>query len=85
MNARLLAGAERADARLLIRWAATTLTDNERVCLEAFAAGEGAPVTARRIGITKGGVWMLRQSGLRKIRTRLERIGITSTGMLLSG
>jgi len=72
-----------ADARLLIRWAAQELNRTERGALEAFVADIPLAHVAPGLGVTRGGVWMARESALRKMRARLALAGITSTSDLI--
>lgn len=76
--------AKLAEARLLIRFASGVLTDTERAALSAFV-GEMSEREAAvsRGNITRSGIWMARQSGLRKMRRRLESIGIRSVEQIL--
>jgi hypothetical protein len=76
--------AEAAEARLILRWAGQILTAAERAAIEGLVSEESATVTAKRLGITRGGVWMAKASGLQKLRLRLQRLGIQSTTELIS-
>jgi|HubBroStandDraft_1064217.scaffolds.fasta_scaffold00168_55 hypothetical protein len=77
---------EHSEMQLLLRWAAMTLTPTERYAIETWLAGETLKDAAReyrRVG--RGGIWMAKQSGLRKMRRRLQQAGITSARMLTGG
>lgn len=80
----ILARAQLAEVRLLLRFASARLTKTERVALSAFVAGVSDRTAAAEVGnITRAGIWMAQQSGLRKMRRRLEMLGITSASDLL--
>lgn len=70
-----------AEASLLLRWAAAALNPTERLAVSAFAV-DVVPVAAE-IGRSRSAIWMARQTGLEKMRRRLERIGIRSSGDVL--
>ncbi len=77
--------AARAEARLLLRWAAADLTRTQRAAVESFAAGRPVSLDdlARELGVSRGGMWMAEQAGFKKMRRRLEMLGIHSTEELL--
>lgn len=75
---------EIAEARMLIRWAATDLTKSQRAAVMSWLDGESDVVTAIEQGLTRGGVWMARQSAIRKMRRRFEMLGIHSSHDLCS-
>ena len=68
-----------ADARLILRFAASVLTPSEKAALSVLAidadSSEKDQAAAER-GITRGGLWMAKASGLRKMRRRLAQLGI---------
>lgn len=80
----IYAGAEKSDVALLLRWAAGDLSDIERFAVSAWLNEMTEREAARIAGITRGGVWMARRSGLRKMRARLEKAGIRSIVEVLS-
>lgn len=84
MNLSLHARAERSEANLVLSWAASELTKTERIAIEGYLIDEPEVVTGERIGLTRGGIWMAKQSALRKIRKRLTTLGIKSTRQLIS-
>jgi hypothetical protein len=80
----LLARAKVAEARLLLRYAASGLNETERLAIRAFMADVSATDAARAHGrITRGGIWMAQQSGLVKMRQALAQLGIESVEQIL--
>jgi hypothetical protein len=80
----VFAAAELSEARVLLRFASEVLTDTERAALSALATEmPGRQAAASRGNITRGGIWMAQQSGLRKMRRRLESLGIKSVEQVL--
>ena len=65
-----------SEARLFLRWAADALNETERAAVEDYALERPDAETAEKLGITRGGVWMGRKSGLAKLKKRLEAAGI---------
>jgi hypothetical protein len=67
-----------AEAQLLIRWCARSLTDAERLAL-AELANDVARSRRKNYTLAKQ-----RRSGLRKMRREFRRLGLRSTSDLLS-
>lgn len=70
---------EITEARLLLRWAASNLTETERLAVTSWLAEETLVEACIGSGVTRGGIWMARQSAIRKMRERLEILGIRSS------
>jgi len=77
-------GAEIAEARLLIRWAARILNDTERRALAEWLADVPAHETARALSVTGGAIWMARKEAIGKLRRRLRVLGIRSAAQVCS-
>jgi len=75
--------AQLGEIRTLLRFASGPLTDNERAALSDWLAGISLIETARELHITRGGVWMIQRSAMRKMRVRLESLGVRSVQQVL--
>jgi hypothetical protein len=84
MHSELHTAAERAEARLLLRWAASTLNPTEKLALSAFMTELPRPQAAAIRGCTRGGIWMAEQKALKKMRRRFAELRITSSPQVLS-
>ncbi|SRR6266481_2868618 len=73
-----------SEARLVLRWAAQTLTERQCECLTGFLLGEFLSTTGKRLGISKESVFEYRNTALAKLRERLYSLGISRCADLLS-
>jgi len=75
---------EIAEVRILLRFASSKLTEKERMAVMGWLNDVPDTETCKLMRTTRGGVWMLRQNGLKKMRRRLVMLGIRSSDQLLS-
>ena len=72
------------EARLLLRYAANQLSEIERLAAEGFARDIPQRDLARpEIGFRRGAIYYAQHRALRKMRARLESIGIRSVRQVL--
>ncbi len=71
------------EARQVLRWAAQSLNPTERAVLSSFVLDRTMQDVADQLGISRGGAWMAKQSGLERMRRKLLILGITSSEDLL--
>lgn len=76
--------AEIAEARLLLRYCAGSLSPTERAALAAYLAEMPERTAASSVGLCRGGVWVARQRAFSKMRHTLGGLGITSSRDLIS-
>lgn len=69
--------------RLLIRFAAGALTDNECLVIDRWLAGHTWTAIGKDIGITPEAAQMRAHNGMRKMRKRLAAVGIKKAADLL--
>lgn len=79
-----LRSAQLGEARLVLRFAAGKLNRTERAAIHAFLCGVTDDRAGVELGITGGGVFMARKAALRKLRKRLELLGVRSAADLVS-
>ena len=79
-----MTGDELMEIRLLLRFAGSRLNPTERFALTCLAQDTTLKDGAREGGISPGGIWMAQRSGLKKMRRRLETLGIKSADDLIS-
>ena len=72
------------EARLLLRFAASGLSKIERHAAEGFAAGHSQrSIAGKDVGFRRGAVYFAQHRALRKMRARLEELGIYSAEQVL--
>ena len=79
-----MTGDELMEIRLLLRFAGSRLNPTERFALTCLVQETPLRDGAREGGISPGGIWMAQRSGLKKMRRRLEMLGIKSANDLIS-
>lgn len=79
----LIRRAQLDEANLVLRYVMKDLKGNQRLSVLALALDRSPTAVAREAGISARGLWMARQAALKKLRFRLERMGIKSTADLL--
>lgn len=74
---------ELEDVRLLLRYAAQTLGRTQRAAILGFMEDRTDAEIGRELGLRRSAIFMSKRSALRKMRARLEKLGIRSASQLL--
>jgi len=72
-----------SETRSIISFAARNLNRTERAALAGFLREDAQAATARELGLTRGGIFMAKEAGLKKLRKELNLMGIHCTEDLL--
>jgi DNA-directed RNA polymerase specialized sigma24 family protein len=76
--------AERAEARMFLRFAAQALTEVERLAIAVMMEGLPPADAAEVAGCAQSTIYDAQTRGLRKMREQLSRLGFTATNQLMS-
>lgn len=84
IDSKVFAGATLQEARLLLRFAASDLSPIERHAAEGFAAGcSQRSIAGKDVGFRRGAIYFAQRRALRKMKARLQGLGIYSARQVL--